>query len=222
MTLRPWHWLLAVLALVVPFQAIAGGGAGGGGLTASASLGYCGVSETGISCRIDVSWSGVADAERYTATATLADGSVQDLGTVGIGPGGGSTSVWVPYVGDGTYSIAVTAWGSDEGGDRKLEEGSVEVEAPKAAKPKPDENQDTEAPPDDAQEGDGTDQPPADEGPTPEPDPAPEPEPAPAPEPEPEPEPAPEEPAPAPEPEPEPVPPPADGTVEPDQATFGA
>jgi hypothetical protein len=124
--LRPWHVLLACLALVVPIQAGALEGRGGSGLSVSASLGQCGVSETGILCRIDVSWSGVEHATRYAATVTLADGSVQDQGTVG--GGGGSTAVWVPYAGSGTYTVTVTAWGSDpEGKDEKL--GDDEAEA---------------------------------------------------------------------------------------------
>ena len=73
MTMKPWHWLLAVAALVVPLQAVAlDGGSGGGSLSASASLAYCGVSETGVSCQINVSWSGIENAERYTASASVA------------------------------------------------------------------------------------------------------------------------------------------------------
>ncbi len=134
MTLRPWHWLLAVVALVVPIQAVAlgGGDAGGGALTASASLGGCGVSQSGIACEIDVSWSGLEGADHYTAAATLADGSVQDLGTVGGGPGGGSTAVWVPYVGDGDYGISITAWGADEA--KKLDKAKAEID-PATVKP---------------------------------------------------------------------------------------
>ncbi len=134
MTLRPWHWLLAVVALVVPIQAIAlgGGDAGGGTLTASASLGGCGVSQSGITCEIDVSWSGLEGADHYTATATLADGSVQDLGTVGAGPGGGSTAVWVPYVGNGDYGISITGWGADKA--KELGKAKAEID-PATAKP---------------------------------------------------------------------------------------
>lgn len=113
---RALRYLLPLLAaLVVPLQAGALGGSGGG-LAVSASLNGCGVAETGISCRVDVSWSGVEGAERYSATATLADGSVIDLGHLGSGEGGGSASVWLPYAGDGEYSVTVTAWGSDPEG----------------------------------------------------------------------------------------------------------
>jgi hypothetical protein len=125
--IRPWHVLLVCVALIVPIQAGALEGRGSA-LAVSASLGHCGVSGSGIMCRIDVSWSGVENATRYTATATLADGSVQDLGTVGGGGGGGSTAVWVPYAGSGTYTVAVTAWGSDpEGKDEKLEDDDAKA-----------------------------------------------------------------------------------------------
>jgi hypothetical protein len=77
-----------------------------------ASLGGCGVAGEGIVCQIDVSFSGVEGADYYTASVTRADGSVQDLGTVGSGEGGGSASVSVPYVGAGNYSVTVSAWGS--------------------------------------------------------------------------------------------------------------
>lgn len=124
--IRPWHVLLVCLALVVPIQAGAFDSRGGG-LSVSASLGQCGVSGSGVVCRIDVSWSGVEHATRYDATVTLADGSVQDLGTVG-GGGGGSTAAWVPYAGSGTYTVSVTAWGSDpEGKDEKLEDDDAEA-----------------------------------------------------------------------------------------------
>ncbi len=127
--LRPWHLLLACLALAVPIQAGALPAGKGGGLAVSASLGECGVSGTGVVCRIDASWSGVEDATRYTATVTLADGSATGAGTVGGGAGGGSTSIWVPYVGSGIYTVSVTAWGSDEEGkDRKLEDEEAEAE----------------------------------------------------------------------------------------------
>lgn len=124
--IRPWHVLLVCLALVVPIQAGAFDGRGGG-LSVSASLGQCGVSGSDVVCRIDVSWSGVEHATRYDATVTLADGSVQDLGTVG-GGGGGSTAAWVPYAGSGTYTVSVTAWGSDpDGKDEKLENDDAEA-----------------------------------------------------------------------------------------------
>ena len=122
MRLRAWHLLLVAAALAVPIQAGALSGGKGGGLTVSASLDYCGTSGNGISCKIDVSWNGVEGAERYSAVTTLADGTVLDLGTVGSGPGGGSSSIWVPYAGDGLYTVTITAWGNDpDGKDKELD-----------------------------------------------------------------------------------------------------
>ncbi len=131
--LRPWHLLLVALALFVPIQAGALSGGGAAGLGVSASLGQCGVSEAGIVCRIDASWNGVEGAYRYTASMTLADGSVQDMGAVGYGSGGGSTSLWVPYAGDGTYTVTVTAWGTDERGHEKkvgVDKGKAQLKEP--------------------------------------------------------------------------------------------
>ena len=47
------------------------------------------------------------------ATVTRADGSVDRLGDVG--PGG--ASIWVPYVGAGTYSVKITAYGRADAAD---------------------------------------------------------------------------------------------------------
>jgi hypothetical protein len=114
--------LVAVLAAiaVVPLRAFGVVGGGPGGLSVTASLGDCGVAGEDIVCQIDVSFTGVEDADHYTASVTRADGSVQDLGTVGSGEGGGSASVSVPYVGAGTYSVTVSAWGTpdDEAGGK--------------------------------------------------------------------------------------------------------
>ncbi len=114
--------LVAALAalVVVPLRAFGVVGGDPGGLSVSASLGGCGVAGEGIVCQIDVSFTGVEDADYYTASVTRADGSVQDLGTVGSGEGGGSASVSVPYVGAGTYSVTVSAWGTpdDEAGGK--------------------------------------------------------------------------------------------------------
>ncbi len=143
MRLRPWHLLLVAAALLVPLQASAIGG--GSGLNVSASLDYCGVNPGGVSCKIDASWSGVAQAESYTATVTLADGSVTDVGTVGAGSGGGSTSVWVPYAGNGFYTLTITAWGTDpEGKPKKVDEqdagAKVDADQAKPEPTKPDDN----------------------------------------------------------------------------------
>ncbi len=123
MRFRPWHLLLVLAALAVPIQAGAlkgsDGTGSGGGLAVSASLDHCGFAETAITCQINVSWTGVEGAERYSAAVTLADGSVRDMGTIGTGPSGGFSSIWVPYAGDGTYTVTITAWGSDPDGKEK-------------------------------------------------------------------------------------------------------
>lgn len=101
--------LLALLALAVPLPAFAlsGGDAAAQSLSVSASLGGCGLAETTIMCQINASWSALDDADYYTASVSGPDGSVTDFGSVGSG----SASVYVPYVGDGSYSVQVTAWG---------------------------------------------------------------------------------------------------------------
>jgi hypothetical protein len=202
-TLRPWHLLLVLAALVVPLQAGAlGGGSAGASLQVSATLDYCGVGANGVNCKIDVSWTGPPEAESYTATATLADGSVVDMGTVGGAGAGGSTSIWVPYTGNGIYTVSVSAWGADsEGkaekiGDAKAKvKGQAETEKPPAEKKPPKAEAEkphttapgTEPAPPPAS---GEAEPPAEPEPatgSPDPDPVPEPVPAPAPEPDPEP-----------------------------------
>ena len=212
MSLRPWHILLVLAALIVPLQAGALDG-GGGPLTVTAALDYCGVGPGGISCKVDASWSGVEDAETYTATATLADGSVVDLGTIGSGPGGGSSSFWLPYAGNGIYTVTVSAWGTDpEGREKKLEDADAKAtlkDKEGQDKPKPDK-QDGSGKADDGPGGSDGDsggadgggalggaepaeppaepeeQPPAEQPPAPGPDPEPDPEPAPQPKPAPE------------------------------------
>lgn len=104
--------LLTMLALLVPLPAFAltedGGPAGPVEIAVSASLGGCGLAETQIVCQIDASWSAVEDADYYTLSVTRADGSVVDYGQ----SAGTGTSMWVPYVGSGTYSVEVVAWGT--------------------------------------------------------------------------------------------------------------
>ena len=114
--------LLLVVALaaiaVVPLRAFGVvGGESASGLGVDASLGGCGVSSTQIVCQIQVAFDGIEGADHYTATVTRADGSVQSAGTVGTGEDGGSATLYVPYVGAGTYSVTVSAWGEDEEGD---------------------------------------------------------------------------------------------------------
>jgi hypothetical protein len=117
--------LYAALALAVPLPALAlPGGSGAADLGVEASLGGCGLSGGAIACRIDASFNRVPDAEYYTASVTAANGSVTDLGTVSGGGGSGAASIgaWVPYVGNGTYTVTVSAWGYDERGRPKVVE----------------------------------------------------------------------------------------------------
>ena len=116
MTGRHRALILAALALAVPLPALALTG-GGSGLSVSASLEGCGVGGGGISCGINASWSGVEGAEYYTASVTAPDGGVTDFGNVG---GGGGTTLWVPYVGNGTYTVSISAYGVDEDGDPEV------------------------------------------------------------------------------------------------------
>ena len=116
---------LALIALAVPFPALAldGGGAegtGSPGLSVTASLDSCGLAGSQIMCKIDAGWNTLEGAETYSVSVTSADGSVVDMGeTTGQG-----TSVWVPYAGSGTYSVQVTAWGTPPGEE---DEGKPEV-----------------------------------------------------------------------------------------------
>jgi hypothetical protein len=107
--------VLTLLALAVPLPAYAIttevlAPSSPSSISVSASLGKCGVLDDGVACQINVSFSEVSNAASYTAAVTRADGSVVDYGTVS--PGG--TSIWVPYVGAGTYSVKITAYGEPE------------------------------------------------------------------------------------------------------------
>ena len=101
---------LTALALAVPAFAFGGesGTHGPVDLGVSGSLGGCGLAETQIVCRIDTTWSAAGGADYYTVSVTRPDGSVVDLGQ----STGTSRSIYVAYVGPGTYSIEVAAWGT--------------------------------------------------------------------------------------------------------------
>ncbi|MGH2963283.1 MAG: hypothetical protein ACRDL3_13985 [Solirubrobacterales bacterium] len=150
--------LYAALALAVPLPALAlPGGSGAADLGVEASLEGCGLSDGAIVCRINASFNRVPDAEYYTASVTAANGAVTDLGTVSGGgaSGAASTGAWVPYVGNGTYTVTVSAWGYDErgrpevvesedsgaGGANRKREGQVEAipapEPPAVQEPAP-------------------------------------------------------------------------------------
>lgn len=103
---------LSLLALGVPAFAFGGEQApSGGSLSVSASLGGCGLANAAIVCRIDASWSAFEGADYYAVSVTRADGSVVDVGQ----GAGTSRSIFVPYVGPGTYSVQVSAWGTPPG-----------------------------------------------------------------------------------------------------------
>jgi hypothetical protein len=106
---------LSLLALAVPTFAFGGEQPlpGPAALSVSASLGGCGVADAAMVCQIDASWSGVEGADYYAVSVTRADGSVVDLGQ----GSGTSRSIFVPYVGPGTYSVEVVAWGTPPGED---------------------------------------------------------------------------------------------------------
>jgi hypothetical protein len=116
---------LALIALAVPFPALAleGGGAEGSGspgLSVTASLDSCGLADTQVMCKINAGWNSLEGADSYTVSVTSADGSVIDMGATS----GQGTSVWVPYAGSGTYSVSVTAYGTPPGEE---EDGTPEV-----------------------------------------------------------------------------------------------
>src|SRR5436190_22784907 len=112
--------LYLALALAAPVPAFALGLTDSstpapGSLDAQASLDTCGIFEQQIVCKLDVAFNQVAGADRYSANVTGPDGSVSDYGDVG--PGG--TSLWVPYVGDGTYTVTIQAWGKPPSPDKQ-------------------------------------------------------------------------------------------------------
>jgi hypothetical protein len=117
---RPF--LLAALALATPLPAFAiaqdGGQNAPGALSVSVALDSCGLIGTEVVCKLDVSYDAIEGATSYTAAVTRADGSVVDYGEVGAG----GTSLWVPYVGSGTYSVEIAAYGEPArpGGEPKL------------------------------------------------------------------------------------------------------
>ena len=121
-------FVLAGLALAIPLPALALEGGNSEAptqgtpapqaLSVSTSLGECGVGEATVFCTLNVSFNAIDGATSYSATVTRADGSVVDYGSVGAG----GTSLYVPYVGPGNYSVRVSAYGSlptEEGEETK-------------------------------------------------------------------------------------------------------
>lgn len=77
-------------------------------IAVSASLGSCDGGANNRVCKISVSFGAIAGASRYETTISAPDGSnlVQAAGE----PGGATYSV--PYRGNGTYRVVVTAFGA--------------------------------------------------------------------------------------------------------------
>jgi hypothetical protein len=111
---------LTLLALAVPAFALGSADQGSVGMPAPATLAVstslvgCGLAGTDVVCELNVSYESVNGASSYRASVTRADGSVVDYGSVGAG----GTSLYVPYVGPGTYNVRITAYGSppEDGG----------------------------------------------------------------------------------------------------------
>lgn len=76
-------------------------------LSVAASLSSCEVSDFQVRCEFTVSYEPIPGASSYTARVTSPDGSVADLGSVSAT----GTTFALPYVGDGTYSFRVSAYG---------------------------------------------------------------------------------------------------------------
>jgi hypothetical protein len=111
--IRRRHLLYVLAALVVPLPAF-GVGVGTGtppaqALDVSVSLDQCGIASTTVVCKLDATFNSIDGARYYTAAVTGPDGNVVEYGNVSSG----ATSLWAPYVGDGTYSVTVSAWGEN-------------------------------------------------------------------------------------------------------------
>lgn len=134
MTGRRRTLLLALLAVAVPLPALAASDQGlnpvaeATTLSVSTSLDSCGLVGDQIVCQLSVSYNSIPGATSYSATVTRADGSVVDYG--GVGAGG--TSLWVPYVGSGTYSVRITAYGEPLEPDGEKPVISTEISGAKA------------------------------------------------------------------------------------------
>lgn len=110
--------LYAALALCVPLPALAALAPEGedapaatpASLAVSVALDGCSAAGSAVACRLAIDYETLPDATTYTASVSRPDGSVVDLGTVGAG----SASVWVGYVGDGVYTVEVSAYGDPE------------------------------------------------------------------------------------------------------------
>jgi hypothetical protein len=107
--------LYAALALAIPLPAFALTGEDAGdapaGLDVSASLVGCGLAKSHIVCTIDATYGPVEGATSYSASVTAPNGAVTDYGAVEPG----AAALTVPYAGNGTYSVRITAYGDPPG-----------------------------------------------------------------------------------------------------------
>jgi hypothetical protein len=103
------RWLLPAL-VVVALAAPATASASAPSLQVSVTNGGCGPAGAPTRCTLDVIFNEIPGAARYTAAVASPDGSVVDYGAIGAGSG----SVLVPYVGNGTYTVTVSAWAASQ------------------------------------------------------------------------------------------------------------
>lgn len=138
--------LLTLLALAAPLPAMAlnsdgsepvTGSVAPAALSVTTSLDSCGIIDTQVVCKLNVSYDPVEGADSYSATVTRADGSVVDYGSVGAG----AAALWVPYVGPGGYSVRISAYGTppseedDPTGEDKDPRGNLIASDASDAKP---------------------------------------------------------------------------------------
>jgi hypothetical protein len=161
--------LYACLALAVPLPAVAlDAGSRAASLDVQATQGSCGIGGGSITCQIEASFNRLGDAEYYTASVTAPDGSVSDLGTVAEGGGTGRTSASlpVPYAGNGSYTVTITAYGYDESG-RAERLGSDDTGAGKQSEKTGERELEAVEPPADVAPAPAPDEPPPGGEPTP-------------------------------------------------------
>ena len=100
--------LAMVFALALRSPATGVAAEGPAGMAVTASLGSCSESVEGATCQFSVSFGALNDARTYTATISSPAGA--ELLTAPAEPSGSTFTV--PYSGDGTYGVRVTAYGS--------------------------------------------------------------------------------------------------------------
>jgi hypothetical protein len=104
--------VVVAAALVIAVLLLMQGGAtaqpaGPAPLSVDVSVNSCGMTYGRMFCRLDVSYGTIPGADRYAASVRRPDGVAFSIGSVAAG----GTSVVVPYVGPGRYSVRVLAYG---------------------------------------------------------------------------------------------------------------